>query len=561
LKRLVASVCLFAFSLPAVPAGAEERIDLDMIGRIRQEGYKHSQVMDTASELMDRIGPRLTGSPQCKAANEWTKQKLAEWGLANAHLETWGPFGRGWSYQRSTLRMLAPDQAELIALPKGWTPGTNGPVRGKLIHVDLKSKEDIDKYKGQLAGKLVLYGDIPKMEDHTKPDIERYDEKSLAEVNQYVPPGTPYRRYNREEYIKRMELRREADKLIESEKPLAILDAGRGDLGTFGVQGGDWKTSKPMATTPEVIVEPEHFGRLARLLDRGVDVQIELEVATKFIDENQMQWNTIAEIPGTDKKDEVVMLGAHLDSWYGGTGATDNGAGSVAVMEAMRILKAVGAKPRRTIRIGLWTGEEQGIYGSEAYIAEHFATRPPKTKEEEELPWYRQKVKWPLTLKPEHAKLAAYFNLDNGSGKIRGIYCEDNFAVKPIFEAWLAPFHDVGATEVTMNRTGGTDHESFDGVGLPGFQFVQDALDYETKTHHTNMDLYERLSKDDLMQASIILAAFAYDAAMRDQMLPRKPVPTEESERKEEPKADVKGPVVKKEAAPAPAPTPAAPPK
>ncbi|HEY1250416.1 MAG TPA: M20/M25/M40 family metallo-hydrolase [Thermoanaerobaculia bacterium] len=563
MKRLVAGVCLLTLLAPAVPA--QERIDLDMIGRIRQEGYKHSQVMDTASELMDRIGPRLTGSPQCKAANEWTRQKLAEWGLANAHLETWGPFGRGWSYQRSTLRMLSPDQAELIALPKGWTPGTNGPVRAKVIHISVKEKSDFDKYKGQVAGKLVLYGDEPKMEDHSKPDIERYDEKSLAEVTQYVPPGTPYRRYNREEYIKRMELRREADKFFETEKPLAILAAGRGDLGTFGVQGGDWKVSKPMATTPEVIVEPEHFGRMARLVDRGVDVEVELEVATKFIDENQMQWDTIAELPGTDKKDEVVMLGAHLDSWYGGTGATDNGAGSVAVMEAMRILKAVGARPRRTIRIGLWTGEEQGLYGSEAYVAQHFASRPPKTKEEEELPWYRQKVKWPLTLKPEHAKLAAYFNLDNGSGKIRGIYCEDNAAVMPIFEAWLAPFHDMGATVVTMNRTGGTDHESFDAVGLPGFQFVQDALDYETKTHHTNMDLYERLSKDDLMQASIILASFAYNAAMRDQMLPRKPVPTEESERKEEPKADVKGPTVKKEgapaAAPAPAPTPGANPK
>jgi hypothetical protein len=552
---------LLTLLAPAVPA--QERVDLDMIAKIRMEGYKHSQVMDTASELMDRIGPRLTGSPQVKAANEWTKQKLAEWGLANAHLESWGPFGRGWSYQRSTLRMLAPDQAELIALPKGWTPGTNGPVRAAVIHVLVKEKEDFDKFKGKVAGKLVLYGEEPKMEDHSKPDIERYDEKSLAEVTQYVPPGTPYRRYNREDYIKRMELRREADKFFETEKPLAILSAGRGDLGTFGVQGGDWKTSKPMAVTPEVIVEPEHFGRMARLVDRGVAVEVELEVATKFIDENQMQSNTIAEIPGTDKKDEVVMLGAHLDSWYGGTGATDNGAGSVATMEAMRILKAVGAKPRRTVRIGLWTGEEQGLYGSEAYVAQHFASRPAKTKEEEELPWYRQKVKWPLTLKPEHAKLAAYFNLDNGSGKIRGIYCEDNAAVMPIFEAWLAPFHDMGATVVTMNRTGGTDHESFDGVGLPGFQFVQDALDYETKTHHTNMDLYERLSKDDLMQASIILATFAYNAAMRDQMLPRKPVPTEESERKADEKADVKGPTVKKDgaapAAPAPAPTPAAP--
>ncbi len=558
LKRPIALLSLLALASPALP---QERVDLDTITRIRMEEFTHSQVMDTASELMDRIGPRLTGSPQVKAANEWTRQKLAEWGMANAHLETWGPFGRGWSYEKSTVRLLTPDHAELTALPKGWTPGTHGPIRGRVVHIAIKSKEELDKFKGQLAGKIVLYGDFPKMDAHDKPEVERYDEKSLADVFQYEAPGGP-RRYNRDEFIKRAELRREADKLFEAEKPLAIIDAGRGDLGTFNVQGGDWKKSKPIASLTELSMEPEHFGRIARLADRDVPVELELDVVTRFIDEDQMQWNTIAEIPGSDKKDEVVMIGAHLDSWYGGTGATDNGAGTVATMEAMRILKAIGARPRRTIRIGLWTGEEQGIYGSEAYIAQHFASRPPKTKEEEDLPWYRQKVKWPLTLKPEHAKLSAYFNLDNGSGKVRGIYCEDNAAVVPIFEAWLAPFRDLGATTVTMNRTGGTDHESFDGVGLPGFQFVQDALDYETRTHHTNMDVYERLQKNDLMQASVILAAFAYDAAMRDAMLPRKPVPREEPENKDEKKDDkkaepVKGPVVKAEEPPRPSPTPA----
>jgi hypothetical protein len=528
-----------------------------MVTKIRQEGYRHSQVMETASELMDRIGPRLTGSPQVKAANDWTRQRLSEWGLANAHLEAWGPFGRGWSYEKSTVRMLAPDHAELTALPVGWTPGTNGPIRGKVVHIALKAKEDLDKYKGQIAGKIVLYGDFPKMDDHSKPDIERYDEKSLADVYKYEAPGGP-RRYDREAYIKRAELRREAEKLYETEKPLVVLEGGRGDLGTFGVQGGDWKRSKPVPTHPTLILEPEHFGRIARLVDRDVPVELEVEVVTRIIDEDQMQWNTIAEIPGTDKKDEVVMLGAHLDSWYGGTGATDNGAGTVATMEAMRILKAIGAKPRRTIRIGLWTGEEQGVYGSRAYVNQHFASRPPLTKEEEALPWYRQKEKWPLTLKPEHAKLAAYFNLDNGSGKIRGIYCEDNAGVVPIFEAWLAPFHDLGANVVTMNRTGGTDHESFDGVGLPGFQFIQDALDYETRTHHTNMDLYERLSKDDLVQASVILASFAYNAATRDAPLPRKPLPREEPEKKDDKKKEepVKGPIVKPDEAPKPTPTP-----
>jgi hypothetical protein len=370
---------------------------------------------------------------------------------------------------------------------------------------------------------------MPKMEDHDKPEIERYDEKSLADVAKYEAPGGPgRRRYNREELIRRRELRDAVDKFLANEKPLAVIESGRGDLGTFYVQGGgDWKVRKPMATIPEISMESEHFGRIARLLDRGVPVELELDVVAHFIDEDQMQANTIAELPGGDKKDEIVMLGAHLDSWHGGTGATDNGAGSVVVMEAMRILKAINAKPRRTIRAGLWTGEEQGIYGSKAYVEQHFASRPPQTPEEQDLPFYRQREKWPLTLKPEHAKLAAYFNLDNGSGRIRGIYAEDNAGVVPIFEAWLAPFKDLGATTVTMNRTGGTDHLSFDRVGLPGFQFIQDALDYETRTHHSNMDLYERLNKDDLMQAAVIMASFAWQAANRDAMLPRKPVPTE----------------------------------
>ena len=299
-------------------------------------------------------------------------------------------------------------------------------------------------------------------------------------------------------------------------------------------------------------MEPEAFGRVARLLDRSVPVEIEMDVQAHFIEEDLMQWNTIAEIPGGDKKDEVVMLGAHLDSWHGATGATDNGAGSVVAMEAMRILKAVGVKPRRTIRIGLWSGEEQGVYGSRAYVSQHFASRPEPSAEEKDKPFYLRKKTGPLTVKPEHAKLSAYFNLDNGSGKIRGIYCEDNAAVAPIFREWLEPFADLGATLVTLNRTGGTDHESFDEVGLPAFQFVQDELEYETRTHHTNMDLYERLQKNDLMQASAIMAAFAYNAAMREGMIPRKPMP------KDEP---AKGEPAKAAPAPAPCESPRRPPR
>ena len=546
--------------MASVALPAEERVDLDMVTQIRQEGIRNSKVMETASELMDRIGPRLTGSAQMKEANEWTKTKLAEWGLSNAHLETWGPFGRGWQYEACAVRMIAPDHAELLALPQAWTPGTNGLVRAKVERLNLKSKDELEKLKGKFAGKIVLYGDVREVKPHDKPDLTRYDDKSLAEVYQYELPGGPPR-YDRGDYVKRYELRKAAEAFLADEKPLAVIDLGRGDFGTLNVQGGgEYKKSKPMATTPWLSMESEHFGRIARLLDRDVPVELELDVKTRFVDEDLMQWNTIAEIPGTDKKDEIVMVGAHLDSWYGGTGATDNGAGSVVAMEVMRILKALNVKPRRTIRIGLWTGEEQGLYGSRAYVAQHFASRPEPTPEEKDKPWYLQKDKGPLTVKPEHGKLAAYFNLDNGTGKIRGIYAQDNAAVVPIFEAWLKPFHDLGATTVTMNTTGGTDHESFDGVGLPGFQFIQDEIEYDTRTHHTNMDLYERLVKKDLEQAAVVMASFAYNAAMRDAMLPRKPMPKDKPDAKDEKKDEPKPAPGKKDEAAKPA-APAAPPK
>jgi hypothetical protein len=527
LKRLAASVCILSLAVSTVPA--QERVDLDMVTKIRLEGFNRSQVMETASELMDGIGPRVTGSPQMKEANEWTRDRLASWGLANAHLESWGPFGRGWTWEGCSVRMTAPSFGELVAIPEAWTPGTSGPLRAKAARLNIKSKDELENLKGKFGGTIVFFGETRDIGLREKPDSERYDEKALeAEFLYQMPGGAP--RYDRAEFRRRRELREAVNKFLEEEKALAVVSAGRGDMGTFGVQGGGtWKKGDPVGL-PSLNMEPEHFGRVARLLDRTVPVEIELDVKARFIEEDLMQWNTIAEIPGTDKKDEVVMLGAHLDSWQGGTGATDNGAGSVVVMEAMRILKAVGAKPRRTIRVALWSGEEQALYGSKAYVAQHFASRPEPSPEDKDKPFYLRKKTWPITPKPEHAKLSVYFNLDNGSGKIRGIYSEDNAAVVPIFEDWFEPFHDLGATVVTMNQTGGTDHQSFDDVGLPGFQFVQDQLEYETRTHHTNMDLYERLQKNDLMQASVILASFAYNAAMRDGMMPRKPMPKEETE-------------------------------
>ena len=527
-------------AVAALPA--TEAVDLDMVTKIRLEEFNNSKVMETASELMDRIGPRLTGSPQMKEANEWTKERLSGWGLANARLESWGPFGRGWTWEGCSVRMTAPTKTQLVAIPEAWTAGTSGPIRGAAARLNIKEVSELEGLKGHFGGKIVFVGEARDIALREKPDSQRYDEERLEAEFLYEMPGGPPR-YNRAEYAKRREIRKAVNKFLEDEKALAIVSPGRGDMGTFNVQGGGtWKKGDPQGL-PSLSMEPEHFGRVARLLDRSVPVEIEMDVQAHFIEEDLMQWNTIAEIPGGDKKDEVVMLGAHLDSWHGATGATDNGAGSVVAMEAMRILKAVGVKPRRTIRIGLWSGEEQALYGSQAYVAQHFASRPEPSAEEKEKPFYLRKKTGPLTVKPEHAKLSAYFNLDNGSGKIRGIYCEDNAAVAPIFREWLAPFADLGATLVTLNRTGGTDHESFDDVGLPAFQFVQDELEYETRTHHTNMDLYERLQKNDLMQASAIMAAFAYNAAMREGMIPRKPMPKDEPAKAEPAKA-----------APAPAP-------
>jgi len=546
LKRLAVSVCILALAVSALPA--QERVDLDMVTKIRLEGFTNSKVMETASELMDRIGPRLTGSPQMKEANEWTKDQLASWGLSNARLESWGPFGRGWTWEGCTVRMTAPAAAELVAIPEAWTAGTAGPIRGKAARLNIQSADELEKLKGKFAGTIVFFGTPREIGLREKPDAHRYDEAELEAEGRYEMPGGPPR-YNRAEYAKRREIRKAVSKFLEEEKALAIVSAGRGDMGTFNVQGGGtWKKGDPQGL-PSVSMEPEHFGRVARLLDRSVPVEIEMDVKARFIEEDLMQWNTIAEIPGTDKKDEIVMIGAHLDSWHGGTGATDNGAGSVVVMEAMRILKAVGAKPRRTIRIALWSGEEQALYGSRAYVSDHFASRPPPSAEEKDLPYYRRKKTGPLTVKPEHAKLSVYFNLDNGTGKIRGIYAQDNAAAAAIFGPWLEPFADLGATLVTMNRTGGTDHESFDEVGLPGFQFVQDELEYETRTHHSNVDLYERLQKNDLMQASAIMAAFAYNAAMRDAMMPRKPMPKDDPPKGETRKAAPAAPE-KPEAAP-----------
>lgn len=530
MKRFARFVCPFALSLVCVSVvysqAAQEKVDLETITRIRYEGFHNSKVMELASGLMDSIGERLTGSPNMKRANDWTRDELTEFGLSNAHLEAWGPFGRGWANQYVNVRMTAPDITPLIAYAKAWTPGTNGVVNGKCIRATIEDKKDFDKYRGKLAGMIVILGPHADVKPITELPYERLNDEALAKIGEYQIPGErpPFRMA---EIMRRRQFMKDLNQFFADEKVLAVIDHSRGTSGggtVFVQSGGSYKPGET-TTVPQLTMASEHWNRIARLLDQKKEVSLELNVANTFYDDDPMQYDTIAEIPGTDKKDEVVMLGAHLDSWHAGTGATDNGAGSIVMMEAVRILKALDIKPRRTIRIGLWSGEEEGLLGSQGYVEKHFGSRPPMDDPNMKgMPTLLRREAGPVTVKPEQAKISAYFNVDNGTGKIRGVYLQENEAVTPIFEAWMKPFKDLGMTTLTMRNTGGTDHLSFDAVGIPGFQFVQDPIEYETRTHHSNMDVYDRLQPEDLKQISVIIASFVYDAAMRDQMLPRKPI-------------------------------------
>jgi carboxypeptidase Q len=526
MKKALLIPCVIVFIFASLAAWSQETVDLEMVSRIRYEGFRNSKVMELASGLMDGIGPRLTGSPNAKRANEWTRDQLTSFGLSNAHLESWGPFGRGWANQYVNVRMLAPDVAPIIAYARAWTPGTNGVLKGKCMRVKIEDKKDFDKYRGKLAGMILIFGPDPQVKTVSEALFERLSDKALADIGQYqVPSEKPSFRFA--QFLKRITFQRELNKFLGEEKILALVDHGYGSLGggtVFVQSGGTWKTAET-ATFPSVTVALEQWNRIARLLEQKKDVELELNVTNTFYDDDAMQYNTIAEIPGTDKKDEIVMVGAHLDSWHSGTGATDNGAGSVVMMEAMRILKALDVKPRRTIRIGLWTGEEQGLLGSQYYVQQHFGARPPMDDPEMKgMPTLLRREAGPVTVKPEQAKVSVYLNVDNGSGKIRGVYLQENAGAAPIFDSWMQPFKDLGMTTLTMRNTGGTDHQSFDAAGIPGFQFIQDPLDYDTRTHHSNMDVYDRLQADDLKQAAVIVADFVYNAAMREQKFPRKPI-------------------------------------
>jgi carboxypeptidase Q len=521
----------------------------DPIERIKDEGMNRSQVMQTLSYLSDVIGPRLTASPGMKRSNEWTRDQLIKWGLQNAHLEAWGPFGRGWSLKRFSAQVSEPLSIPLIAYPKAWSPGTTGPFTADVVYVDAKDEADLQRFKGKLKGAIVLTGKMREVKAHFEPIGTRRDEKDLLTLAD-APAPTPGsgRRFTAEQRAAQLFSMRKYQ-FFQNEGAALLVDASRaGDGGTIFVQSAtvpqpvtensfgpnaprliqSYDQTAPKIV-PQLVVAVEHYNRIARMIEAGEKVKMTVDLAVEWQDADPMGYNTIAEIPGSDLKDEVVMLGGHMDSWHAGTGATDNGAGVAVAMEAVRILQALNLKPRRTIRIALWTGEEQGLLGSKAYVAEHFGkietpaavagapASPVPSPAASPAPGV-------LVTKPEYEKFSSYFNLDNGTGKIRGVYLQGNESVRPLFRQWLMPFRELGAATLSISNTFGTDHLSFDAIGLPGFQFIQDEIEYDTRTHHSNQDVFDRIQADDLKQAATIMAAFIYNAATREEKLPRKPM-------------------------------------
>jgi len=520
------SACLIVLTL--LPIHAEERVDLNVIHKIREEALQNSKVMDHVFQLTDVNGPRLTNSPGFFGAADWVVKQLKEWGIEGRE-EKWGPFGRGWTYTHFSANLIEPQYAPLIGFPLAWSPGTDGVVTGEAMVANIAAEPDFDRYKGKLKGKIVFLGAGRELTMITQAPGRRYTDDDLVRLSGAADgggrggaPGTaalaedgrggrggrggqggPGGQNVQQQFQNRL------NQFLKDEGAAVIVRLGGGQSsgGTVFGQAAGSRDVKDAVPPPTVALTPEHYNRVLRLLDNKIPVKLEFEIQAKFLDDRTDSVNVIGEIPGGRKRDEIVMIGAHLDSWHGGTGATDNAAGCAVMIEVLRILKTLNLPLDRTVRMALWSGEEQGLLGSRAYVTEHFADRTD------------------MKLKPEHAKLAGYFNVDNGSGKIRGVYLQGNDAMRPIFEAWLKPFQDLGAGTISIRNTGGTDHQSFDAVGLPGFQFVQDELEYNSRTHHSNMDVYDRIQRADMAQMAAIVASFVYEAATRDEMLPRKPLP------------------------------------
>jgi carboxypeptidase Q len=525
LMRRILLLVLVLGSLTGAVAQSPEKLDLPTIARIRDEGMNRSQVMDHVSWLTDVYGPRLTGGPTILQASDWAIRRFNEWGLANAHRETF-PFGKGWSVVRFSAHMIEPQIQPLIGFPASWSAGTKGTVVAPVVSVAIESDADFDKYRGKLKGAIVLtqperpvallegviahrMGSTDLAEAESTPAVAGGRGGTPARTPEQIAQAARIAQFYKDEGVVAL-FNRGTDAVFSSIGSDMSKRQQRTDGGTVFPMGNGSRGADAGTGVPIVTLAVEHYNRMMRVLARNIPVKVELTLETKFYDETAPGgFNTIAELPGTDPalKDELVMIGAHLDSLPAATGATDNAAGSAAMMEAMRILHAIGAKPRRTIRIALWGGEEQGLLGSKAYVKEHFADPAA------------------MAPTPEHARVAAYFNSDNGSGRVRGIWAQGNSAAGDVFKEWLKPLADLGVTAVGPRSVGSTDHVSFDAVGIPGFQFMVDRLEYNSRTHHSNMDFYDRVQRDDLVQQATVIAVFAYDAAMRDEKLPRKPMP------------------------------------
>lgn len=554
-RKLIGAALIYAFLVPTLSFAQSgvytaPKTDID---KIKDEGMNRSQVMQTLSYLTDVIGSRLTGSPNLKRANEWTRDTMTKWGMVNGKLEAWGPFGRGWALKSFSAEIVDPQTLPVLSFPKAWSPSTKGSVTSDVVLVDIKKDEDFAKYKGQLRGKIVLLAPARELKADFGGMGARLSDDELAKLaaapdpNDPKKPAAPAVDFSSPQMAPRIARfmlgLKMMNFLVEEGAAVAVDNSGNGSGGTIFVQGADVAQPIPASIMefftnpnrlapqqkaaeakmiPQMVVATEDYNRMVRMINQGVKPRMTVNIQTQYYDEDQMAYNTVAEIPGTDPtlKSELVMLGGHIDSWHAGTGATDNGAGVAVAMEAARIIIASGLKPRRTIRVGLWSGEEQGLYGSAAYVKQHFGDvtgganlfgMPDPSG-----------AKPTLVKGADYDKLSAYYNLDNGTGKIRGVYMQGNAAVRPYFEAWLAPFSDLGAKTLTMSNTGGTDHLSFDRIGLPGFQFIQDEIEYDTRTHHSNQDVFDRIQADDMKQAATIMAAFVYQTAMMDEKMPRK---------------------------------------
>lgn len=517
MKKLTCLVLLL--SSLANLAVSQEAVNDSINAIIKKHGMEKSHVMQTAQMLTDVYGPRLTGSPMLDQATSWAMEQLKDWGFENVHLDQWGPFGRGWELKHFEMHCEAPSYWPVIAYPKAWSPSTKGLVKGEVIYLNASTIEELDKYKGKLKGKFVMIDTLRATKEWEDALAKRLTPEELLEMANSAAPKPRTRGGGNRNFESGREFTKALRAMLYDEKPLATIDRSfKGDLGTVFVSGASAKEGQARdegaEVLPQVTMSVEHYNRIFRMLAQGMPITLSMEIQANYANKDGMEHNIIAEIPGSDLKDEIVMFGAHFDSWHTGTGATDNGAGSAVMMESARILmetiKESGIKPRRTLRIALWTGEEQGLLGSRSYAKKEVGYEDDNGN---------------LVKGKDYDKISAYYNLDNGTGKIRGVYLQGNEEVRDIFRTWLDPFKEMGANTLTLQNTGGTDHLSFDGVGVPGFQFIQDGLAYWSRTHHSNMDNYDHLVADDLKQASTIIASFVWHTSQRDEQIPRKPMP------------------------------------